>query len=129
MPPQDILECLNQQRFIVSIWRHLLVVHLQVDYGVSSPIVPFELRDLELGWHCHVGEPRHAGEVCVPERVQALHEPDLFLQAINLVVYLGVFPFRLWWCWWRWSGIGVRMSVLLLVVGIFVVFLLWILVI
>uniref|UniRef100_A0A2N9GZ04 Uncharacterized protein n=1 Tax=Fagus sylvatica TaxID=28930 RepID=A0A2N9GZ04_FAGSY len=102
--------------------RHFSIVHLQVDHRVSSPIVLFGFRGLELGWHRHVGEPRHAGEVCVSEGVQTLYEPDLFLEAVDLAVQLGVFPL-FWWCWRWWGGVGVRMSFRLLVVGMLVIFL------
>ena len=95
VPSQGVLESLNQQWLIVSIWRHFPAVHLQVDHGVSSPIVPFEFRGFELWRYRHVREPRHVGEVCVPKRVQPLHEPNLLLQIVNFAAQLGVFPFRL----------------------------------
>jgi hypothetical protein len=60
---------LDHQGFIVCVLGHLPVVDLQVNHQVAPPIVLLKFRDFEFGRHCHVGEPRHAREVCVLERV------------------------------------------------------------
>ena len=48
------------------------------DHRVAPPIVLLEFQDFEFGQHCHVGEPGHAGEVCVSEGAQTPHDSDLF---------------------------------------------------
>uniref|UniRef100_A0A2N9E3V7 Uncharacterized protein n=1 Tax=Fagus sylvatica TaxID=28930 RepID=A0A2N9E3V7_FAGSY len=86
-------------------------------WGLLFPLYFSNSGALNLGGIVMLGNQDMLEEVCVPERVQTLYEPDLLLQAINLAVQLGVFPLWLRWCRRWWSGVGVRMSFWLSFVG------------
>jgi hypothetical protein len=70
VPHQVALESLDQQGSIVRVLGHLPAAHLQVNLRVTPPIILLEFRDLEFGWHCHVGELGHTKGICVPKELR-----------------------------------------------------------